>query len=112
MNSRVYKQIFNVGTQLHRATGPYLSDVNYASSPGANVTLANVLRDWWVSFVIHNDPNAQSWSGAVKPFWPSYAGSGEVMSINFTEVGAVDDGYFDDTNRCNFFWEHGEQVQN
>ena len=108
----VYKQIFNVGTQLHGATGPYLSDLNYASEPGANTTLANVLRDWWVSFVIHNNPNAQSWSGVTKPFWPGYAESKEVMSVNFTEIGTVDDGYYDDTDRCNFFWENGENVQN
>ncbi|OAG07965.1 carboxylesterase [Paraphaeosphaeria sporulosa] len=67
----VYKQIFNVGTQLHGATGPYLADLNYASEPGANV-----------------------------------------MSVNFTELGAVDDTFYDDTQRCNFFWEKEETVQN
>lgn len=107
-----YKQIFNVGTQLHGATGPYLSDLNYASEPGANVRLANVLRDWYVSFIVHNDPNAQSWSGAARPKWPEYDLAGEVMSVNFTELGAVDDWYYDDTERCRFFWENQETVQN
>ncbi|KAL5371690.1 hypothetical protein DPSP01_014070 [Paraphaeosphaeria sporulosa] len=108
----VYKQIFNVGTQLHGATGPYLADLNYASEPGANVTLANILRDWYVSFIVHSDPNKQSWSGVSKNDWPDYDVSGQVMSVNFTELGAVDDTFYDDTQRCNFFWEKEETVQN
>jgi hypothetical protein len=108
----VYKQIFNVGSQLHGATGPYLADLDYASEPGANVTLANVLRDWYVSFIVHSDPNVQSWSGVAKPIWPGYKLGGGVMSVNFTELGAVDDRYYDDTKRCSFFWNNEEMVQN
>ncbi|KAJ4305019.1 hypothetical protein N0V90_000548 [Kalmusia sp. IMI 367209] len=104
----VYKQIFNVGTQKHGATGPYLSDLDYASEPGANVSLANALRDWWASFVVHNDPNAQGWSDNTKPIWPAYATNGEVMSVNFTEIGAVRDMYYDDSERCQFFWANEE----
>lgn len=112
-NVPTYKQIFNVGTQLHGATGPYLGDLDYASEPGANVTLANILRDWYISFIVHNDPNEQIWSGGgARPTWPDYRPSGEVMSVNFTELGAVDDRYYDDTQRCNFFWEHEATVQN
>ncbi|KAJ4349735.1 uncharacterized protein N0V89_008353 [Didymosphaeria variabile] len=108
----VYKQIFNVGTQLHGAVGPYLADLDYAFEPGANVTLASILRDWYVSFVVHNDPNAQSWSGVPKPIWPEYEPSGEVMTVNFTELGAVDDRHYDNTKRCGFFWENAGTVQN
>ncbi|KAL1610427.1 hypothetical protein SLS60_002094 [Paraconiothyrium brasiliense] len=108
----IYKQIFNAGTQLHGATGPYLADLDYASERGANVTLANILRDWYVSFVVHSDPNAQSWSDVTKPNWPEYEPGGQVMSVNFTELGAVEDRYYDDTKRCSFFWKNGEMVQN
>lgn len=110
-NNPVYKQIFNVGTQTHGAVGPYLGDLNYGSTPGANTTLANILKDWWVSFAIHGDPNAESWSNATKPTWPTYA-SGEVMSVNFTEIGAVQDAYYDATKQCDFFWEFEDVVQN
>ncbi|KAF1953587.1 alpha/beta-hydrolase, partial [Byssothecium circinans] len=89
-NTPVFKQLFNAGTQLHGATGPFLGDLNYASTPSANVTLADSLKDFYVSFAIHLDPNAESWSNVSKPVWPDYK-TGEVMSFNYTEMGAVSD---------------------
>lgn len=69
------------------------------------------MKDWFVSFAIHEDPNAQSWSNAVKPVWPDYK-TGEVMSLNDTNYGPLDDVYYDDSDRCRFFWENGDVVQN
>lgn len=36
----------------------------------------------------------------------------KVMSVNYTEMGMVDDRYFDQTKRCDFLWENGAIVQN
>ncbi|KAF2244160.1 alpha/beta-hydrolase [Trematosphaeria pertusa] len=110
-NQPIYKFVFDAGTQIHASTGPFLGDLNYASEPGANVTLADVMKDWYVSFAIHGDPNAQSWSKVLKPTWPDYR-TGEVMSVNYTQLGAVDDVWFDDDTGCKFLWEHEEVVQN
>lgn len=107
----MYKELFNAGTKLHGSTAPYLADLNYASEPGANVTLANAMKDWYISFAIHADPNFESWSETGKPYWPDYE-TGEVMSINDTDTGAVSDVYYDDSARCQFFWDNNEVVQN
>ncbi|PVI06068.1 alpha/beta-hydrolase [Periconia macrospinosa] len=106
----VYKMIFNTGTKLHGSTGPFLMDLDYASQPGANVTVADSLKDWYISFAIHADPNHQSWSNVSKPLWEDYA-TGQVLSINDTEIGSVGDEYYDATERCQFFWDNGETVQ-
>lgn len=34
------------------------------------------------------------------------------MSVNYTEVGMVDDRFYDRMERCKFLWEHGDIVQN
>lgn len=108
----VWKLIFNAGSQIHAAIMPFLIDLSYGSHPDHNGTLANVMRDWYSSFIIHIDPNAESWAQVVKPFWPQYIDSDEVMSVNYTELGAVDDIYYDESKRCEFFWDNGDVVQN
>ncbi|KAF2644798.1 alpha/beta-hydrolase [Massarina eburnea CBS 473.64] len=110
-NTSVYKQLFNAGTQIHGSTGPFLGDLDYASEPGANVTLANLYKDYYISFAIHLDPNEQSWSNVSKPVWPDYK-TGDVLSFNYTELGAVSDVYYDNTEKCQFFWDNGDVVQN
>ncbi|KAF2184752.1 alpha/beta-hydrolase [Zopfia rhizophila CBS 207.26] len=112
----VYKMVFNAGSQLHAATGPFLFSLDYATSPGANVTTANIMKDWFLSFVIYLDPAWNSWSGIRKPFWGVYqypgSNNARVMSVNYTEIGMVDEKYYDRTKRCDFLWEHGTVVQN
>lgn len=129
-----YKMIFNAGTEMHGATQPYLLQFGYGSkafilyltpfSPypslsiphanngpdatGQNGTLGNIMKDYYVSFVTHLDPNAISYSGTPKPAWPSYQSSGggtfAVMNVNYTMMGATQD--FDAGPRCDFW--HGE----
>ncbi|KAJ4295596.1 hypothetical protein N0V90_007609 [Kalmusia sp. IMI 367209] len=110
-NTPVFKELFDAGTQLHGATGVFLFDLNYASTPGANATIADSLKDFYLSFALHLDPNAQSWSNVSKPVWPDYK-SGDVMSFNYTEMGAVSDVYYDNTERCKFWQDNSEVVQN
>ena len=128
----VYKMAFNAGSQMHAATAPFLFSLEYAgakptfpynrftkrilASPGANATTANIMKDWLVSFAIYLDPNRNSWSGIRKPFWREYRDHGgdstQVMSVNYTETGMVDEKYYDRTKRCNFLWKHDSVVQN
>lgn len=64
------------------------------------------MKDWFVSFTTHLDPNAVSYSGLTKPNWPTYNdGDGHrAMNVNYTEIGVVHD--FDDSPQCDFF--HGQ----
>jgi carboxylesterase type B len=116
LNIPTYKMIFNAGMQTHAATGPFLADPSSLPpgfpNPGYNATLAAMMKDWWISFALHLDPNAQSWSDAHKPKWPIYGVDSQIMSINYTESGNVSDLSFDKTDRCQFMWVNQEIVQN
>ncbi|KAG8631603.1 hypothetical protein KVT40_000743 [Elsinoe batatas] len=100
-----WKLTFNAGTQLHGATVPFLFSTN--ASAINNATLAYMMQDWFTSFTVHLDPNAESWTGQAKPYWPQYQEVQDefrVMSVNYTEVGAVADA--DASAQCDFF--HGQ----
>ena len=90
--------------------------LKFPVTPGANVTTANIMKDWFLSFAIYLDPGQYSWSGVKKPDWEMYHSDGNrnarVMSVNYTEVGMVDDRYFDQTKQCEFLWKNGAIVQN
>lgn len=112
-----YKLIFNAGTQLHGATGPFIFDTGDVN----NSTLASIMKDWFVSFVVSGDPNAHSYSGVDKPHWPMYNpalglnsnGSGiefATMDVNYTQVGVVPD--LDATPQCDFFHGRSYEVRN
>lgn len=128
-----YKMIFNAGTQMHGATQPFLLRFQYGSTcpivaqtifslghltylsacaantsadmTGDNSTIGNIMKDYYVSFVTHLDPNAFSYSGTPKPAWPSYqsadGGNFEVMYVNYTMMAATQD--FDAGPRCDFW---------
>lgn len=106
--------MFNAGAQTHAAVGPFLVDPETLPipAPGYNATLADVMKDWYISFAVHNDPNTQSWSVVEKPRWPVYADGEDIMTVNYTEVGVVRDDYYDKTERCDFMWDNAEVVQN
>ncbi|KAF2661107.1 alpha/beta-hydrolase [Lophiostoma macrostomum CBS 122681] len=112
----VYKMLFAAGSQTHGASGAFIADPSTLpfGNPGYNETLASIMKDWWASFAIYLDPNARRWSTVERPSWPLYNESAEfqVMSINYTQSGAVSDLYFDNSEQCKFFEENGEVVQN
>ncbi|KAF2865916.1 Alpha/Beta hydrolase protein [Massariosphaeria phaeospora] len=108
----IWKSVFAAGSQTHGAIGSYLSDLRYDSTPGANATLANLIRDAYGSFLIHNDPNAQSWSAVGKPAWPDYNVNSQLFAFNYTEFGVEKDARYDRDERCEFFWNNGETIQN
>ncbi|KAK5764617.1 hypothetical protein LTS12_005117 [Elasticomyces elasticus] len=107
-----YKLVFNAGTELHGATRPFLHNTN--SSTINNATLALTMKDWYLSFALHQDPNAQSFSNASKPYWPQYNPPGSmnftVMDVNYTMVGAVED--FWASGGCDFFRSQSSVVRN
>ena len=110
----VYKLVFSAGSELHGATSPFLFStnltVNGVNPPSLNSTLALIMKDWYLSFAIHLNPNTVAYSNAKKPYWPSYQAAGvqnlTVMDVNYTMIGRVDDRYFDATVQCDFF--HGQ----
>ncbi|KAF2177529.1 alpha/beta-hydrolase [Zopfia rhizophila CBS 207.26] len=107
---KVWKLIFNAGSQTHGATNPFLFNPEYGTRPGDNATLAHIMKDWFVNFAIDLDPNNWTWSEVKKPYWPLY--EKKVMSVNYTEMGIEDDAWFDRSARCEFLWENGAVVQN
>jgi hypothetical protein len=72
------------------------------------MTLSNILKDWYLGFVINQNPNTISNSGTPKPYWPQYQSPNSsdfsIMSINYTMMGATLDA--DANARCDFF--HGQ----
>ena len=74
-----------------------------------NATLGYIIKDYFLSFATNLDPNARSFSGTSKPFWPQYtAGVSNVtfavMDVNYTMMGVTED--FDASPQCDFF--HGQ----
>jgi len=107
-----YKLVFNAGTELHGATRPFLHNTNATTIN--NATLALIMKDWYLSFAIHQDPNEQSFSNATKPYWPAYHLPGSsnftVMDVNYTMIGATQD--FWASGGCDFFKGQTSVVRN
>ncbi|TKX18785.1 hypothetical protein C1H76_9046 [Elsinoe australis] len=100
-----WKLNFNAGSQLHGATVPFLFSTN--SSQINNATLGYIMKDWFLSFTIHLDPNVQSFTNVSKPNWSQYQQGDDVfnvMSVNYTQIGVVPDA--DASAQCDFF--HGQ----
>ncbi len=107
-----YKLVFNAGSEEHGATRPFLHNTN--ASTINNATLALWMKDWYLSFAINQDPNAQSFSGVSKPYWPAYNLPGSmnftVMDVNYTMVGPVQD--FWASGGCDFLRGQSSVVRN
>ena len=111
-----YKLIFDAGSELHGATVPFLFDTTLDGSASQNATLAHIMKDWYLSFAITLDPNQVSYSNTTKPSWPPYQlnsqSSFNVMDVNYTMIGVVNDLDFDATARCDFFHSQSYVVRN
>lgn len=80
------------------------------------------MKDWIISFVVAQDPNANSYSNITdKPAWPLYnprlgrndsdgAPEFAVMDVNYTQIGAIGD--LDVSARCDFFHGSSYDVRN
>jgi hypothetical protein len=106
-----YKLIFDAGTELHGADGPYLWG---PAANATNQTIANIMKDYYLGFVLNLDPNSVNYSETDKPYWPQYQARDStdftVMSVNYTEIGAVPDP--DANPRCDFFHSQSYVVRN
>ena len=106
-----YKLAFYAGSQTHGATGAFVFSQDRVSP---NATIAGIMKDWFLSFVIDLDPNTRSFSGLTKPYWPQFTANvnenaGVVsqfnaMEVNLTSIGVVPDP--DTSAQCDFF--HGQ----
>jgi archaellum component FlaG (FlaF/FlaG flagellin family) len=61
-----------------------------------------------VSFAVHNDPNARSWSRVATIVWPTYNVGSMVLESNDSTIRVVGDSAYDGSERCKFFWENGK----
>ncbi|EMC93600.1 hypothetical protein BAUCODRAFT_142062 [Baudoinia panamericana UAMH 10762] len=119
-SSAVFKLIFAAGNELHAATSAFLLS-NVIGFPAANnQTLATIMASYWISFTVTHDPNPLRAANA--PFWPSYMSMGagnvsngqsvgfDTLSITYTTISPETDP--DASAQCDFFGNHGYQVQN
>jgi len=70
------------------------------------------MKDYFISFFVHQDPNAQNFSSIAKPYWNQY-NSGEtynVLDVNYTMIGMNEDQ--DASTGCDFLHGQGYAVRN
>ncbi|GAM86419.1 hypothetical protein ANO11243_044330 [Dothideomycetidae sp. 11243] len=107
-----WKMVFDAGTELHAATSPFLYNTGTGST--GNTRLGNIMKDWFLSFAIHMDPNMQSFTNAEKPYWPQYQA---VSSLNLTIINVQDTKISvradtDASPQCDFFHGQSYAVRN
>jgi hypothetical protein len=119
-SSAVFKMVFTAGSELHGASSSFLFS-NTTNYPNANnLTIAQILTSYYVSFAVTLDPN--SLRSANAPFWPSYVSNGNgstangenvgftVLDITYNSIVPAMDG--DVSPQCDFFAGHGLDVAN
>ncbi|TAQ88709.1 hypothetical protein B7494_g2955 [Chlorociboria aeruginascens] len=107
-----WKMIFDAGSEVHGATAPFLFGESSDGTimPSGNDTLSLLMKDWFISFATSLDPNAISYSGVAKPFWPQYGVAHTVLDIDYTTIGAkVDDDF---SAHCKFLKLQGLAILN
>jgi len=118
--SAVFKMIFDAGSELHGASGAFLFS-NVTGYPSANnLTIAEILTSYFVSFAVTTDPNPLK--SANGPVWPSYLSGGAgntangenvgftVQEFTYTDIGPAPDA--DASCQCDFFTGRGVAVAN
>jgi len=70
------------------------------------------MRDYFISFFVHFDPNAATYSNVPHPYWNQYYGGGtfQVLDVNYTMIGDVVDA--DASPQCDFLHGQGLAVRN
>jgi carboxylesterase type B len=84
-NRQSWKMIFNTGRKTHGADSEFVYDDRYEQKSGANVRLAKMMKDWFISFMTDHNPNTKSWSEVdnnSKLNWPSYGTDHSTLVIN------------------------------
>lgn len=106
----IWKLRFNAGYYAHGAAQSYVLDISPALI--FNTTLAGIMKDWYLSFFINQDPNfaLPTREASARPWFPQYGAENEVMHVNETETGVIHD--IDASARCDFFFANSEIVRN
>lgn len=100
--SAVFKLTFAAGSELHGSTTPFLTSNVPGEWPGANnITLAEIMTSYWISFAVTGDPNPLRTSNAA--YWPSYMSNGagsaaigesvgfDTLAVTYTTIGPAPD---------------------
>lgn len=110
--------LFATGSRLHGAAAQYIYSNTTGLAAGLNATISKVLTSYFVSFVIHLDPNPLRLSTA--PFWPPYRAGGHgtvvtgesvgfsILEITDTTIGVTADP--DVNPECDFFSGRGNDI--
>jgi hypothetical protein len=118
-SSAVFKMLFNAGTREHGASAPYLFSNSTSLPPGTNATMADIISNYYISFITSLDPNVQRHQDAI--FWPSYSSGGGIntslQEVGFTVLEFTDDSVVttidgDVGARCDFWGNQGFEVRN
>lgn len=115
LGKQSFKLIFNAGSRRHGATKPFVFDPAYGSSLADNVTVSQIMKDWYVSFALHQDPNKESFSGRIplNPPWPPYGSSAALRSVVEVNVADIGVGADPDMNvRCSFWQSVSDITRN
>ncbi|KAB2577656.1 Carboxylesterase patB [Lasiodiplodia theobromae] len=118
--SAVFKLVFSAGSQLHGATGPFLTSKSINFPSANNATLADIMSSYWISFATTFDPNPLRDPRA--PYWPSYSSGGNgsiadgesvgfsVLQVNDKSIDVQEDP--DNSAACSFFSSQNRVVLN
>jgi len=82
------------------------------SATGNNATIATTMRDYFISFFVHHDPNVETFSAVLHPYWNQYNADGtfQVLDVNYTMIGMSSDD--DASPQCDFLHGQGGAVRN
>lgn len=93
------------------------------ASPRQNLTTANILKDYYLSFITNLDPNAVTYTNSSKPLWPVYLNNStdittavtndldfRVLEFNDTNIEARRDP--DAGSTCDFWAAENEVCRN
>ncbi|KAL2821669.1 Alpha/Beta hydrolase protein [Aspergillus granulosus] len=109
----VYKLSFAAGAQTHGAIIPF-TETTALNGTANNVTLASIMRNWYISFATDLDPNAASYTNVEKPYWPTYMnaqnGNFSVISVTDTTISVVEDQ--DASAKCDYLHSQSYVVRN
>jgi hypothetical protein len=117
-SSAVFKLVFAAGSQLHGATAAFLASNTTGFPQANNLTIAEIMSSYWISFAVTGDPNPLRSSKA--PLWPNYASGGtagdgesvgfDTLSITYSSIEAGVDP--DASAQCDFFSSRGYTMSN
>ncbi|CZT18014.1 uncharacterized protein RCC_03852 [Ramularia collo-cygni] len=107
----IWKLRFNAGYYAHAAVNRYFLGVEGPKEFVFNGTLADITKDWYLSFVINQDPNMElpTRNGSSRPWWPQYGAMNDVLLVNETRFATIADPDAADT--CDFFAANADVIR-